>query len=100
VQELLQGKHREKALAEIDREIENVRLAWRWLVAQERVDALEQCLETLFMFYDLRGWLKEGEEAFRLAAERLAGTERTPERDLLLAKLLAPGEIAAANWRL
>jgi predicted ATPase/DNA-binding SARP family transcriptional activator len=89
VQEPLQGKHREKALAEIDREIENVRLAWRWLVSQERTAGIEKCVETLFLFYDLRGWLKEGEEAFRVAAERLAGTERAPERELLLARLMA-----------
>lgn len=88
-EEALQGRNREETLAEIDQEIENVRLAWRWLASQANMRAIENCLEGIFLFYDLRGWLKEGEEALRLGVERLAGAEKTAHRDLLLARMKA-----------
>ncbi|MEJ2558458.1 MAG: BTAD domain-containing putative transcriptional regulator [Anaerolineae bacterium] len=88
-EEALQGRHQEETLAEIDQEIENVRLAWRWLASQVNVAAIENCLEGVFLFYDLRGWLKEGEETLRLGVERLAGAEKTAQRELLLARMKA-----------
>jgi predicted ATPase/uncharacterized protein HemY len=85
----LRGGGREAALAEMDREIENLRLAWRWLAAPARAPGLGPCLDGLYMFYDWRGWLREGEEAFRLAAEALDGGEKTAQTELALARATA-----------
>ena len=66
-EEALKGGNQKQALGEINIEIENVRLAWRHAVATEKTPALEQALESLFHFYDVRSWFQEGAEAFGLA---------------------------------
>jgi predicted ATPase/DNA-binding SARP family transcriptional activator/TolA-binding protein len=85
----LHGGDQQQALAEIDQEIENVRAAWQRLAARANVRDLARCLEGMFLFYDLRSWVKEGQAVFGLAVEQLAATERAPERDLVLARLMA-----------
>lgn len=85
----LQGGDQQRALAEIEQEIENVRAAWQRLVTQANIRDLAHCLEGLFLFYDLRSWAKEGEAVFRLAVERLPAIQQAAERDLLLARLMA-----------
>jgi predicted ATPase/DNA-binding SARP family transcriptional activator len=75
----LQGGDQKQALTEIGEEIENIRLSWRWAIAHGHVAALEQSLESLFHFYDMRSWFKEGAEVFALAAESLAIEAREEE---------------------
>lgn len=69
------GGNQKDTLAEIGAEIENIRLSWRWAIAQGRLTAIEQSLDSLFHFYDMRSWFKEGAEAFGLAAASLAGEQ-------------------------
>ncbi len=69
--EQLQGPQQEQALAELDREIENVRVAWRWAVAQRQLPELRQSLRGLGLYYHSRGWFVEGEAAMRLAVASL-----------------------------
>lgn len=59
------------ALTLIGREIENVRQAWQSAVAQANVPYLAKGGGSLYRFYDTRGWLDEGETAFRAAATAL-----------------------------
>lgn len=59
------------ALAAVDSEIENVRAAWDWGVAQGRVEWLQQALAGLDQYYRVRGWIKEGTTTFAAARERL-----------------------------
>ncbi len=72
----LTGGNQKDTLAEIGAEIENIRLSWRWAIAQGRLAAIEQSLDSLFHFYDMRSWFKEGAEAFGLAAASLAEETR------------------------
>jgi predicted ATPase/predicted negative regulator of RcsB-dependent stress response len=51
-------------LAEIDDEIENVRAAWGWALANDHVAKIEPCMDSLESYYDMRGRFHEGEEAF------------------------------------
>lgn len=75
-----------EALSEIDREIENLRLAWRWMGARD----IQRCLDGLFLFYDLRNWAEEGAEALGAAVERLEGATGGAEGDsFTLARLRA-----------
>jgi tetratricopeptide (TPR) repeat protein len=71
----LQGSQQEQALAELDREIENVRAAWRWAVAQRRLPELKQSLRGLGLYYHSRGWFVEGEAAMRLAVASLSNQD-------------------------
>ncbi len=69
--EQLQGPQQEQALAELDREIENVRAAWRWAVARRRLPELRQSLRGLGLYYHSRGWFLEGEAAMGLVVTSL-----------------------------
>lgn len=80
-QETLQRQGQSAALREIATEIENVRAAWRALVARREWAELAEGLQGLFLFYDLRGGFEEGAALFTLAVEGLA---RAGEGDRLL----------------
>lgn len=67
----LEGEKQVEALAEVTAELENVRAAWRWAVAQNRFDLIGQSLESMWIFYEIKGWFYEGEEIFRQAADAL-----------------------------
>lgn len=84
----LKSAAQREALAEIGAEIRNVRAAWVWAVVQGDLAALDRALESLYLFYDLRGWVQEGEAAFRHAAEALAAAA-THAEVVLRARALA-----------
>lgn len=67
----LEGGDQKATLAEISTELENVRASWRRAIEQGKTAAIEQALESLFHFYDMRSWFQEGAEAFGRAAESL-----------------------------
>ncbi|WP_019588371.1 ATP-binding protein [Deinococcus apachensis] len=73
------------ALDEIAGEIENVRMAWRWMVNHAADDLLNLCLDPLWQFCEGRGRHPEGIPLFRLAAGQ---TELPrPTRGRLLVRL-------------
>ena len=77
---LLQYREKQlRALEEIAEEIENVRAAWQWAIASKKMKEIGQALESLYLFYERRGWLQEGEEAFEQAAEMLREIDSTPD---------------------
>jgi tetratricopeptide (TPR) repeat protein len=89
----LRGGRQQEALAEIGAEIENVRLSWCWALAEvgeeaARIEVLEDALEGLFHFYDMRSWFEEGEEVFSQAASIFGKATGKRER-IVLGKLLA-----------
>lgn len=75
----LKGAGQKEALAEIDEEIENMRLAWRWAIEGDHVIEIGRCLEGLASFYDTRGWYQEGEAAFEQAATALHSSSQAGE---------------------
>jgi tetratricopeptide (TPR) repeat protein len=60
------------ALAEVEADIENVRAAWEWALAQRDVVRLDGALDSLCHFYTLRLRLQEGQAVCRLTADGLA----------------------------
>jgi predicted ATPase len=99
----LRGAGLQAALAEIDAEIENVRAAWRWMLAERRLSEIAQSVASLESFYDTRGWYGEGEEAFGQAVAALDRPDRLPGGDTgrLLGQLLArQGGFRARQGRL
>jgi predicted ATPase/predicted Ser/Thr protein kinase len=67
----LQGPRQGAALAEMDVESENARVAWDWAVEQGQVARIDQALDGLCRFYLRRVRYHEGETACRLASEKL-----------------------------
>jgi predicted ATPase len=65
------GPKQGQAFAEIEVEIDNVRAAWNWAVAQAKFDEMEQLMESLCEFYRIRGKLDEGYETFNPTARTL-----------------------------
>jgi predicted ATPase/predicted Ser/Thr protein kinase len=92
----LKGPREQAVLAEIEADSENARAAWNWAVERGHVEYIEQAIEGLCLFYDLRWRYQEGEAACRMAAEKLGATASGDGPDLsaveglpVLAKILA-----------
>jgi predicted ATPase/DNA-binding SARP family transcriptional activator len=80
------------ALADIETEIENVRLAWNWAVFRGRIEDLDRSLESLAEFYAARARFPEGEGILALAAQALSAAEletTAPRSRLLLGRVLS-----------
>jgi predicted ATPase/DNA-binding SARP family transcriptional activator len=88
----LLGLKPQQALADIEAEIENVRLAWNWAASRGRIEDLDRSLESLSEFYAARARFEEGEGIFALAAQALAAAESettAPRSRLLLGRVLS-----------
>jgi len=90
------GRHQKETLAEIEAEIENVRVGWNWAVSQGKIKEIDRSLESLAEFYRIRALFQEGEQTFARAAQRLAreqsdiasGPEGGRDSRIVLAKVL------------
>ena len=81
-------------LTEIDMEMDNVRLAWSWMVIHQQIDNIQKSLNCLWRFYTIRTRLREAASFFGEAAAVLKSVEGTEEaqeaeRSVVLAQLLA-----------
>jgi DNA-binding SARP family transcriptional activator/predicted ATPase len=69
----LNSSSSKSALADLQRNLDNIRLAWRWAVANAQLERLEQAVPALVDFYRSVGLLHEGVETFAVAAVSLKG---------------------------
>jgi predicted ATPase/DNA-binding SARP family transcriptional activator len=76
----LKGPRQLDAVAEIEADLGNARLAWDWAVERADVAHLQQAMDGLCRFYEWRGRYKEGEAACRAAADALAVSGKVGER--------------------
>ena len=67
----LKGPEQLAALAEIETDLENVRVAWDWAVEQSQVRQIGEARESLCRFYEWHGRYREGEDACDAAAQSL-----------------------------
>jgi serine/threonine protein kinase/Tfp pilus assembly protein PilF len=67
----LKGPKLKESLVAIKADIDNIRLAWQRALEQERWAELKGAMEALYIFYDIQGWLLEGNETFADLAARL-----------------------------
>lgn len=84
----LEGTSQREALEAIEAEIENVRAAWGYATTRGDIDAIALMLDSLFHFYDMRSWFREGESEFRRAGQMKPLGVRS-RCDEILAKALA-----------
>lgn len=86
----LLGVRQLMALDEIGLEMQNIRFAWQWAVAQMDLAALETGLYGLFLFYDMRSRFQEGLDAFTRASTAVVPSDSSSEADRITwARLLA-----------
>ena len=81
-------------LAEMGAEMDNVRLAWSWMVARRQWTNIQKSLGSLWHFHEIGGRLQEGAALFGQAAAALqtadeAGTEREAGHSVVLGQVLA-----------
>ncbi|MFL7809779.1 MAG: tetratricopeptide repeat protein, partial [Anaerolineae bacterium] len=86
-EERLKGPDQALALAEIEREIDNLRAAWEWATAHRSWREIGLALDGLFRFYETRSRYQEGRAAFETATDALGAPEAGDP--LLLGRLLA-----------
>lgn len=84
----LKGEGQREALAAIGQEIANVRNGWRWLTGRRKFARIGEAAGALYSFYELQGWLHEGEAEFARAIEAL-GTPQDGAERAILGKVLA-----------
>lgn len=65
----LKGDRYQATLAEIETDIENVRTAWNWAVANCKIDHIETAADSLGRIYELLGRYQEGEQAIHEAVK-------------------------------
>ncbi|MDJ0754976.1 MAG: tetratricopeptide repeat protein [Ardenticatenaceae bacterium] len=84
--QLQRGHDQGNLLASLQRDIDNIRAAWRWAVANHKVDLLITAVEGLQVYYELQGPFQEGVLLIELAITQFeeAGS---PDDTLALCKL-------------
>ena len=85
----LKGAEHLTAVDEIEAEIENVRAAWDWAVAQEKLDDIDRSLECIRYFHSTKCWHEVADTFLSQAAERLEMDEPVGQRGIIYAKILA-----------
>lgn len=84
----MKDMRQKEALAEVEAEIDNARMAWQTCIQADDVGQLEKMLHSLWAVYEVRGWHAAGIELFEqgVKAMRAAGT---PEAEACAAWMLA-----------
>jgi tetratricopeptide (TPR) repeat protein len=88
----LHGGEQQRALVEIQQEIENIRSAWHWGASHGHSVAIGQAAQSLFHFYEMRSWFQEGAATFAQAAAALSdfyGATADPAIEVVRSQLLA-----------
>jgi predicted ATPase/class 3 adenylate cyclase len=78
--EHLTGQGREPALEAMAADIDNLRLAWRYWVAEGDLDQLNKLVDSLWLVYDAQGWYHATIELTTDLLNVLASAPSTPER--------------------
>ncbi len=93
----LKGENQQKASQAIGAEIDNVRSAWHWALAQLAnpqnkklaLAIIQQSLTSLYLFYTIQDRYQEGEKVFGQAVTALRNSAVAGEEELVLGQLLA-----------
>jgi len=84
----ISGGRQLEAAAEIEADLENVRMAWQWAVEQVKVEEIRKSSGVLALFYQYRSRYTEAANAFERAAQYLMNEIETEQRDIVLALVL------------
>ena len=99
--ERLDGDSRETALREMESDIENLRIAWRYWVKKKDLEQLNKFVNSLRLLYDARGWYHATVGLTNDLLSVLAATPATPERaeqEIMLQTSLARALLATKGY--
>ena len=83
----IKGHGQVEALKQIEADFENVRAAWQWAIEQADFEAIDQMLEALYWFCNMRARVPDGEKLFQQAREQF-GISFAPEAHPVQRRLL------------
>lgn len=85
----LKGSHYAAALDEIEADIENMVVAWRWAADHQQMEAINQAMDSLYEFFNVRCRYEEGVSAFQQVETQLLATanQRQLEADTMMRTL-------------
>ncbi|HMD81877.1 MAG TPA: NB-ARC domain-containing protein, partial [Anaerolineales bacterium] len=72
---LIQSPRQQEILLQTSLEIDNLRLAWDWMVTHHQTSNLEKSLDSMFVLHDIRNWLHQGATLFEQAVEAVQSQE-------------------------
>jgi predicted ATPase len=99
--ERLSGDGRETALREMESDIENLRIAWRYWVENRDLEQLNKFVNSLWSLYDARGWYYATVGLTNDLLNVLASTPSTQERveqEIMLQTSLARALLATKGY--
>jgi predicted ATPase len=67
----LKGAHLKQARQAIAVEIDNIRAAWRWALERGQLLELKSAMNSLWYFYEVKGWIFEADDDFGQAVTSL-----------------------------
>lgn len=92
-EEALTGRDQMVALDVIERDIDNIREAWRWAIDHHHAELICAASHPLWLFYVIRGMMREGADVFGRVTEAIqampADGDADRARDLTLARAKA-----------
>ena len=97
----LSGGDREAALREMESDIENLRIAWRYWVEKKDLEQLGKFVNSLWSLYDARGWYHATVGLTNDLLNVLASIPSTPERleqEIMLQTSLARALLATKGY--
>jgi predicted ATPase len=68
----LKGHRQIAGLDEIEADFDNIRAAWSWLLDSRKHEVINQAVESLYLFCEMRGRIYEGDNLFQHARASLA----------------------------
>ena len=71
------------ACRSITANLDNIRTAWRWAVANREVELLRISIRAVSLFCDLRGFFQDGLSLFEAAEEMIAASDHAERKHLL-----------------
>jgi predicted ATPase/class 3 adenylate cyclase len=101
VREQLAGPRREAAMAAMAADIENLRVSWRYWVAEKDLQYLNKLVDSLWLLYDARGWVHATVELTTDLLGVLSSTPSTPDllmQEVMLRTSLARGLLAIHGY--
>jgi predicted ATPase/transcriptional regulator with XRE-family HTH domain len=84
----LRNTNQKVALEEIEQNIENIRMAWRYRLAERNSSELLKFLDSFWMVYDIRGWYQVGITLFEESINQMQMTTEDSAARLLHGKAL------------
>ena len=102
LEEQIQGPQQQEILSQIGLDIENVRSAWNRMIEYRQTSNLQQSLDSVFVWHDIRNWLHQGAAFFEQAISAWLSFEQVedehnPDRILLGELMVCHGHMV---WHL